>query len=108
MAAASQTLASRLKSLSSSRGIEKNLLAKKFFKSIIYSKESIQLNLFFLPAGRQVFLAKNKNISAEGGEVSKNSSFSDRHDCPFRLSTNCVIPIILPNQIHASKKRNLR
>jgi len=96
-----QTLASRLKSLFSSRGIEKNLLAKKFFKSIIYSKESIQLNLFSPPAEKEKF-------RSEGAENQKNSVRNNNIDCSFRLSTNCVIPIILPNQIHASKKKNLR
>jgi len=98
MAAASQTLTSRLKSLSNSRGIEKNLLAKKFFKSIIYSKESIQIGLFY-------FQPQKEKIASEGGE---KFIFSGRKDCSSMQSTNCVIPIILPNQIHASKKKNLR
>jgi len=50
MAAASQTLDLLVKSLSNLRGIEKNLLAKKFIKSIIYSIESIEINILF-PAG---------------------------------------------------------
>ena len=45
MAAASQTLSRLAAGLSSFRGFEKNLLAKKFFESIIYSKESIELSV---------------------------------------------------------------
>jgi hypothetical protein len=41
MAAASQILAALARGFSAVRGIEKNLLAKKFFKSILYSKESV-------------------------------------------------------------------
>ncbi len=67
-----QTLTSRLKSLSNSRGIEKNLLAKKFFKSIIYSKESIQIGLFY-------FQPQKEKIASEGGE---KFIFSGRKDCP--------------------------
>ena len=67
-----QTLASRLKSLSSSRGIEKNLLAKKFFKSIIYSKESIQIGLFYSQPQKE-------KIGPEGAE---NFSFSNKNTCP--------------------------
>ena len=44
-----QTLDLAVKSLSESRGIERNLLAKKFIKSIIYSIESIEINFLFPP-----------------------------------------------------------
>jgi len=44
-----QTLSRLTTSLSNLRGIEKNLLAKKFIKSIFYSKESIQINIFCSP-----------------------------------------------------------
>jgi len=92
MAAAWQTLDLAVKSLSESRGIEKNLLAKKFIKSIIYSIESIEINFLF-PAG------KNKRAAQElGGKLVRNI----RHGSVPRC-----IPIILPNEIHHCKKRNL-
>jgi len=48
------------------KGIEKNLLAKKFIKSIIYSKESIEINLLFSPR-------ENKKASDEiGGKSVRN------------------------------------
>ncbi len=41
------TLQHFLKTLPQKKGIEKNLLIKKFIKEIIYSKENIQINLYF-------------------------------------------------------------
>ena len=38
-----------LKSLAQQKGIERNLLIKKFIKDILYSKEQIQINLYYLP-----------------------------------------------------------
>ena len=36
-----------LKELAQRKGIEKNLFARKFIKEIIYSKETIQINLYY-------------------------------------------------------------
>jgi hypothetical protein len=36
-----------LKSLAQQKGIERNLLIKKFIKNILYSKEQIQINLYY-------------------------------------------------------------
>ncbi|MFP4082419.1 MAG: recombinase family protein [Candidatus Aminicenantes bacterium] len=36
-----------LKSLTQQKGIERNLLTKKFIKNILYSKEQIQINLYY-------------------------------------------------------------
>jgi len=36
-----------LKFLSQQKGIEKNLLIKKFIKNILYSKEQIQIKLYY-------------------------------------------------------------
>jgi len=95
-----QTLAAFVKSLPSKKGIEKNLLAQKFIKSIKYCKESIELNLFLSPA-------ENKKIASEGGEISVNSVRNNKNGCSFRLSSNHIIPIILPNTIHQCRKKNL-
>jgi len=42
-----QTLQLFLKTFSQKRGIEKNLWAKTFIKNIIYSKENVQINLYY-------------------------------------------------------------
>ena len=42
-----QTLQHFLKILPQKKGIEKNLLIKKFIKEIIYSKQNIQISLYF-------------------------------------------------------------
>jgi len=61
-----QTLDLAVKSLLEKKGIERNLLAKKFIKSIIYSKESIEINLLFSPR-------ENKKASDEiGGKSVRN------------------------------------
>jgi len=41
------TLQHFLKTFVQKKGIEKNLFVKKFIKEIIYSKENIQINLYF-------------------------------------------------------------
>ena len=92
-----QTLAAFVQSLPGKQGIEKNLLAKKFIKSIIYSRESIQINLFYSPAQKE-------KIGAESAEI---SGFDIQYGCLFRLSSNYIIPIILPNTIHQSRKKNI-
>ncbi|MFH1504118.1 MAG: recombinase family protein, partial [Candidatus Omnitrophota bacterium] len=66
-----QTLAAFTKSLPQKRGIEKNLLAQKLIKSIIYSKKSIQLNLFSPPAE----IPQKEKSRSEGAGNSKNFSF---------------------------------
>jgi site-specific DNA recombinase len=92
-----QTLAAFVKSLSQKQGLEKNLLCRRFIKSIIYSKESIQINLFSP-------LASKEKSSAEGGG---NFSLKNKVGWAFRLNPNHIIPIILPNAIHQCRKKNL-
>ena len=75
-----QTLAAFVKSLRSKKEIEKNLLAQKFIKSIIYSKESIQLNLFFPPALKEKF-------RSEGAENSSVSVRNNQNGCPVWART---------------------
>jgi len=89
---ASQTLAIFVQSLKSCPKTQRNLLAQKFIKSIIYSKESIEINLSIPP--RQEI----KNPSKEPAGIVRKENMAPR----FR-----VIPIILPNTIHACKRKNL-
>ena len=75
-----QTLSRLTKSLLNLRGIEKNLLAKKYIKSIKYCKESIQINLFYSPE------------SCAGGKekahaLSMGESFNKKTGSPGRART---------------------
>jgi len=89
---ASQTLAAFVQSLKSCPKIQRNIFAKKYIKSIIYSKNSIQINLF-------VSCRPKEKIRPEGAENPvRKKEMAPR----FR-----VIPIILPNTIHACKRKNL-
>jgi len=90
MAAASQTLSRLTKSLSFARGIEKNLLAKEYIKSIFYSKESIQINLFY--SLESCAGEKEKTLTKSQGFSIKKENRS-----PLGLSSNYIIPIIIPN-----------
>jgi len=47
-----QTLSRAAKALTDFRGVERNLLAKEFFQSIEYTKDSIQINLFYPDSAR--------------------------------------------------------
>jgi hypothetical protein len=96
----SQTLAAFVKSISEKNGLEKNLFCRRFIKSIIYSKESIQINLFLSAAA----ISEKEKFPAEGGE---NFSLGNQNGWAFRLNPNHIIPIILPNAIHQCRKKNL-
>jgi len=90
--AASQTVASFVQSLKSCPKIQRNIFAEKYIKSIIYSKNSIQINLFVSPR------PKEKIPIQKGWGNFEKINMAPR----FR-----VIPIILPNTIHACKRKNL-
>jgi hypothetical protein len=107
LATASQTLAAAVSDFSGKRGLEKNLFCRRIFKSIIYSKESIAINLFgpaAESAAANAFIPINEKTSAEGGG---NSDYEIQNGGASRSSTNFSIPIILPNTIHQCKKKNL-
>jgi hypothetical protein len=67
-----QTLVAFVKSFSQKQGLEKNLICRRLIKSIIYSKESIQINLFSP-------LAVKEKSPAEGGG---NFSLENKVGCP--------------------------
>jgi len=92
MAAASQTLSRLATSLLNLRGIEKNLRAKESIKSIIYSPNFIELNLFSSP--RQ----KEKTGAESAGKIVRNE---------YMAPYPGLIQNILPNSIHHSKQKNL-
>ena len=85
MAAASQTLSRLTTSLLNLRGIEKNLLAKKFIKSVIYSKESIQINLFDTPR-------ENKNASG----ISAGKLVCNKYMAPPFRSIQIIYRLFFP------------
>ena len=126
-----------LKSLAQQKGIERNLLIKKFIKDILYSKEQIQINLYYLPREikisnellhREIAISRGeddfdtfKNLkfplwvglgeAQKGKETSVlyfgNPQFVMSKMAPLSKPLRTV-SIILPNTIHQSKQRNLK
>jgi DNA invertase Pin-like site-specific DNA recombinase len=105
-----------LKSLARQKGIERNLLIKKFIKNILYSKEQIQINLYY---SEDFDTFKNSifpsGVGSGGDKKEKGISISPSENPQFALSKMAplskslrTIPIILPNTIHQSKQRNLK
>jgi len=115
------TLQSFLLELSRKKEIEKNLLAKRFFKGILYSKDEIKISLFCLEnKGQSAFPAETSsrrtparsaaNFPAEKTSLrpfSVNPLVCDSvESCLIRTTANFTV--ILPNLIHQSKKRDLK
>ncbi len=75
-----------LKSLAQKKGIEKNLLIKKFIKNILYSKEQIQINLYY---SKDFDAFKNSNIpsgvGSGGDKKEKGASVSISENPQFVL-----------------------
>jgi len=105
-----------LKSLAQQKGIERNFLIKKFIKIIFYSKEQIQINLYYT---EDFDAFKKSNIPSgvgwDGDKKEKGISAHFSENPQFVLSrmappskTLRTIPIVLPNTIHQSKQRNIR
>jgi len=123
-----ETVVSILKSflsfLSQRRGVERNLLAKRFIKDILYSKENIKINLFYSENLKDFQISETKESPAllSQGRAnfsgrSETSSLPPQH-LEFvsgddgsnikRSQTFSIISIISPNLIHNSKKRDLK
>jgi hypothetical protein len=112
------TLKFFLSTLAKKRGIERNLLAKKFIEKIIYSKENIKISLFY-SENLKNFLAEKSPASltrggasgrsADGENIisSKNNQF-ETNNTAAGIKPRQTFSIILPNLIHKSKKRNLK
>ncbi len=105
-----------LKSLAQQKGIERNLLIKKFIKNILYSKDQIQINLYY---SKDFDAFKNSilpsGVGSGGDKKEKGISVSFSENPQFVMSnlaplskTLRTVPIILPNTIHQSKERNLK
>ncbi len=75
-----------LESLAQKKGIEKNLLIKKFIKNILYSKEQIQINLYY---SEDFDAFKNSILPSgvgSGGEKKEGTSVSISENPQFVLS----------------------
>ena len=109
-------LSSLLSLLARQKGIERNLLIKKFIKDIIYSKEEIQINLYYstdftsqnssalpLKDGWEGLKGKRGNYPLKLSDF----EFVSKEVAP-ELKSNQTFPIILPNIVHQNKGRNLK
>ncbi|MEK9168364.1 MAG: hypothetical protein AAB698_01000 [Patescibacteria group bacterium] len=103
--------------LKNSKGIERNLLAKRFLEKIFYSPESIKISLFASQNpqdfGEQESLAPQERGGAEQSSPKNENPtfFENRKFASYLMAPDKkqqqTFEIILPNLIHKSKKRNL-
>ena len=113
-----QTLQNFTEILPEKKGIEKSLWVKKFIKRLDYSREEIALLLYYkgienadfkISTGSQVDENVSRNLKMSNSE--KNISapdFSLNNSKWLRnMDFNRTISIILPNTIHACRKKNL-
>jgi len=106
----SNTLKFFLSELKTKKGIERNLLAKRFLSNILYSPENIKIR-FISPRNPQDFGGSKSPAPPSAGlgeqsSSSENFEFVSSNLAPG-LKPNQTFEIILPNLIHKSKKRNL-
>ncbi len=114
-----QTLRLFLKGLFERKGIEKNLWAKKFIKSIVYCKEEIAVSFYYksgseevkpsYPASGRVGAAAGRStVSLADKKITPISTDrgNDQEWLPDSGSPQTV-DVILPNTIHGCKKKDL-
>lgn len=104
-----------VKGLSARKGIEKNLWVKKFIQKIRYSKDEIEINLYYkegsekssetqIPSGRvRATAGKNEGL-AEKNKVANGDTLLKMAPS---LQSARVVSIILPNTIHKCRKKNV-
>jgi len=106
----SSTLKFFLSDLKNSKGIERNLLAKRFLKKILYSPENIKIR-FISRQNPQDFGDQNGPALSERGRGEQTSSSENFQFVSYSMAPELkqeqTFEIILPNLIHKSKKRNL-
>jgi|GEM_PF-1500848 len=104
--------------LKNSKGIERNLLAKRFLEKIACSPESIKIYFFSsqnpqdfgeqeIPAPQLWGGTEQLPLKNENPTFSENRKFASYSFAPYEKSQQ-TFKIILPNLIHKSKKRNLK
>jgi hypothetical protein len=98
-----------------SKGVEKNIWAKKFIKKINYSKDEIEISLYYkessekssetqIPSGRvRATAGKNEGL-AEKNKVANGDTLLKMAPS---LQSARVVSIILPNTIHKCRKKNV-
>ncbi|MCK5466023.1 hypothetical protein KAI56_00805 [Candidatus Parcubacteria bacterium] len=95
------------------KGIERNLLAKKFIKKITYSKENIKIALYYPENLKGSKNEKTSALLSQGGaEKSENEEKNYVLDSENKFVSKMMAPefehlrtfsIILPNLIHQSR-----
>jgi len=119
------TLKFFITALKNSKGIERNLLVKRFLEKIAYTPESIKISFFNSQNPQDFGETQNpaphlrggakpspQTISAdrrkaENPTLSENQKFVYENSAPNKKSQQ-TFKIILPNLIHKCKKRNLK
>jgi hypothetical protein len=107
------------KTLAQQKGVERNLLIKRSIKDIIYSRDQIQINLYFSrdfgAIKNSVLPYKNDGVGIGGDKKEKGASAFLSKSPQFEIlrlapPSKCArtVPIILPNTIHQSRMRNLK
>jgi len=113
-----QTLKNFTEILPDKKGIEKSLWIKKFIKRVDYSKEEIAILLYYkglegvapeISDSSRAEKNANRNLELSSSKVSPGTpDFGLDSDNWLRnMNFNQTISIILPNTIHACKKKNL-
>jgi len=106
----SNTLKFFLSELKKMKGIERNLLVKRFLSKILYSPENIKIRFISRQNPADFGGSKSPALSERGrGEQtssSENFEFVSLNTAA-ELKQQQTFDIILPNLIHKSKKRNL-
>ena len=73
----SSTLKTFLFTLTKKKGIERNLLAKKFIEEIIYSKENIKISLFYSQIFKNFAAQKSPALLQQGGASARSADEKD-------------------------------
>jgi len=105
-----------VKGLAEKRCLEKNLWVKKFIKNIVYSKEQIELSLFYSTTfNARAFEVLPSRQSRDGFRNEKRTPGPKAENPQFDLlkmarieSPRPTMPLILPNTIHRCQKKNLK
>src|SRR3989344_5813355 len=107
----SDTLKFFLTGLKTTKGIERNLFAKRFLSNIFYSPESIKIRLISCQSDGEA-VAKRSPAPPKAGLGERTLSSSKSEFVSSFLAPESKLSqtfeIILPNLIHKSKKRNLK
>jgi len=107
----SDTLKFFLNGIKKTKGIERNLITKKFLEKIFYSPETIRIRLILPQSGGEA-AANASPAQPKAGRGELNSSSGSFEFVPNEIAAYLehlqTFELILPNLIHKSKKRNLR